>query len=1122
MNWLTQMFTTSVDSALLVQGQYDSPLVILSILLASSASFFALRLAETARHIVLARYRHIATATGALILAGGIWSMHFVGMLAFKLPHHMDYDWFLTVLSLIPAFVASLIVLKSLIYVQEKDALSLRLTLRNGVIVGAGIGTMHYVGMAAMDMHLTVKYNPYLFALSVVVAVVLACVALLARRAMKLTFPDMPTIRIKFIIAAIMGCAISGMHYTGMAAAYFIKGSSSSFLALPPGDNSEMGYAVSIFSFLIFILAMNVSSQLRYRQLLIEQSASEARTQAILDTATDAVITINAKGIIQEFNTAAQAMFGWTECEATGQSVDLLFPDKGDAQYDGFLVEYFALANTSVVGTNRELMARNKAGRLFPIQLGIGRINLPNGELLYVGFASDISQRREMEERIYKSEERLSSLIRNIPGVSFRCLLDENWTPLFLSEAIYDLNGHSAQEYLEGTLSFGSWLHPEDQDRVVAFFEEAVGKQDRYEVEYRVTHQDGRILWVLESGTIVYDNNHNAKWIDGVMLDITSRKAMEQELREAKSRAEEAAEAKASFLANMSHEIRTPMNAIIGFSSILLDSSLPTETRKHLQTISQSAQSLLHLLNDILDSAKLDKNKLELDMQPFRLSSCVDTVISTLWLQAKNKGLALNLEVSPELPQVVEGAEDRIRQVLINLVGNGIKFTESGSVSLRVTPVAGRKDWVRFAVHDTGIGIPQERVNQIFEAFTQADASMSRRFGGTGLGTTISKQLVELMGGTIHLESRLGDGSCFYFDIPLHKAEQQDLAETNQLLKLPPLRILVADDIEENLTLLNIMLTKQGHTVYMANDGVEAVEVFKDVRPQVVLMDIQMPNMDGLEATHTIRAFEASAGLDCTPVIALTASVLLEDRVQAQEAGMSGFANKPVDLAQLMQEIAKVLQLEANELASVMASSAVIGAPKFHVVHLGKGMELWGEYSVYVAEVVKFYHKHQGLLEVLQGYIELEEWAKLADRSHALKGLTGNLALLPLYQYFSALEKAADGHCLGEMSAAMGHIAAIWSDFAEDIERLEASLEPVSQASDTEGSMSVQEQIEQLTEWLYITESGEIDDELSESLLQGVRSDIEPLVRQAAHAIDEFEFKEAVKHIYQARTLLRQ
>ncbi len=1120
MNWLDTLFATEVDPSLLIVGQYDSLLVILSILVASSASFFALRMAETARHIVIEKYRHIATITGSSILAGGIWSMHFVGMLAFEMPYQHSYSVGLTIASLLPAFVASFIVLRSLIYVQEKDTLSLTSTLKNGVIVGAGIGGMHYLGMAAMESHFTIKYNPYLFVLSIFVAVGLACVALLARRAMKLSFPTIPTIRIKIVIAIIMGLAISGMHYTGMSAAYFIEYSPDMLMPVAQPSDVLLGYSVSIFSFLIFILAVNVSSQLRYRQLLMEKTASEARTQAILETATDAVVTMNAKGQIEALNSAAQEIFGWQESQVKGLSVAVLFPDREDENYDGFLVDYFEKPEYSIIGTNRELMARDSSGRLFPIELGIGRINLPNGDLLYVGFASDISQRKEMEDRIRASEDRLSSLIRNIPGVSFRCLLDDNWTPLFLSEAIESLNGYKADDYLEGRRSFGSWLHPEDQEQVTNFFSAAIGKQDKYDLEYRVTHKNGQTLWVLESGTIVYDENGNAKWIDGVMLDITSRKTMEDELREAKSKAEYAAEAKASFLANMSHEIRTPMNAIIGFSSILLDSSLPTETRRHLQTISQSAQSLLHLLNDILDSAKLDKNKLELEMVPFRLNSCVDTVISTLWLQAKNKNLSLEFEVSPKLPKVVSGAEDRIRQILMNLVGNGIKFTEKGSVTLKVEPLAARPNWVRFAVRDTGIGISQDRISTIFEAFTQADASMSRRFGGTGLGTTISKQLVELMGGEIHLESQLGEGSCFYFDIPLPESHAELVLDSQKILQLPPLRILVADDIEENLTLLKIMLGKLGHSVFVASDGVEAIEQFKMFQPDIVLMDIQMPRLDGLGACQAIREYEQASGLKTTPVVALTASVLLEDRLQAQEAGMSGFANKPVDLPALTQEIASVLNIDPEILASVTTNSSS-QAHKLTVVHVNRGLELWGDYAVYVSELIKFYKKNQALVSTLKAHLEQQEWVLLAERAHALKGLTGNLALLSLYQHFATLEKASDHRRLSDATSALEHIDEVWRALEEDVVTLESNLEPLADEHAKEGKLSNQTLIELLTQWLHTTESGELDDDLSKTIVDGACEDISSVVYQAAQAIDDFDFKEAAELIHQARSVLR-
>lgn len=1116
MSWYDRFFALNVNPEQLVYGHYDPFLVVVSILLASSASFFALRLAETARHIALEHHRCIAMVTGAIILGGGIWSMHFVGMLAFSMPHVMYYDLTLTVVSLFPAFIASFSVLKSLI--REKDSLSM--IAKNSVIVGAGIGAMHYLGMMAMETHLTIRYNPYLFLLSIGVAVGLAAVALLARRAMKRAFPEMPTIRIKLIIAVIMGAAISGMHYTGMQAVYFIQEGRASFYTVTPEDNSEFAYGVAIFSFLIFLLALNVSSQLRYRQLLMERTASEARNQAILNTATDAVFTLGSNGVIQEFNSAAEAIFGWHEADIVGQSVMTLFPNVQDKDYDGFLIDYFAGGQKDIVGSSREIIACRKGGSKFPIQLGIGRINLPGGELLYVGFASDISERKRMQERIFKSEERLSSLIRNIPGVSFRCQLDDDWTPLFLSEGIYDLNGYSAQEFLSGERSLEEVIYDDDKKHVKQFFNAAVGIKDSYELEYRVIHENGNLVWVLESGTIVYDEQRNAKWLDGVMLDITSRKAMEQELLEAKHQAEEAAEAKASFLANMSHEIRTPMNAIIGFSDILMDSSLPAESSKHLKTISQSARSLLHLLNDILDSAKLEKNKLELEYIPFKISTCVDTVISTLWLQAKNKGLALNLKLSPELPVAVLGAEDRVRQVLMNLVGNAIKFTEQGAVEVKVAPLEEQAGWVRFSVEDTGIGIAQDRQASIFEVFTQADASMSRRFGGTGLGTSISKQLVELMGGDIRVHSEEGAGSCFQFDLPLQSVPEQDVEQPAALLQLPPLKILIADDIEENITLLQLLLSKQGHTVYTAGDGVQALAEYRQHKPHVVLMDIQMPNMDGLEASREIRAYERAQDLPATPIVALTASVLLEDRLEAKESGMTGFANKPVDVAVLTQEIARVLGLETEHLPT-MTHETKHQMQGYKLVNLSKAIKLWGDESVFSDELKAFYVKHAHLMDELKQYHQQDDWHGLASRAHALKGLTGNFALMALYQDFSELEKAADKGDFNDISRTLEILDEHWQWLDDDLKRLFAHQAPSLPNANHAASVSTQVLIERLDKWLSITESGEIDDDLAQALQQEAgHGDHVMLINKAIQAIDEFDFKAAADHIRAARASL--
>ncbi|NRA76773.1 MAG: response regulator, partial [Pseudoalteromonas sp.] len=405
------------------------------------------------------------------------------------------------------------------------------------------------------------------------------------------------------------------------------------------------------------------------------------------------------------------------------------------------------------------------------------------------------------------------------------------------------------------------------------------------------------------------------KWIDGVLIDITARHEYEESLKKAKQEAEAAAQAKQSFMANMSHEIRTPMNAIIGFSDILMDSPLSKEQQKHIITVNKSARSLLHLLNEVLDSAKLEKGKLDIQAEHFNLQALLDNIVSTFWLEAKRKDILLDLIIADSVAPIYIGDESRIRQVMNNLIGNAIKFTEQGSVTITVSQTQNKQ--LFFEVQDSGIGIAKHRLDAIFQPFEQADGTMTRRFGGTGLGTTISKQLVELMGGSIGAISEEGKGSCFYFSLPLQEGDisQVDTLTCNQL-NLPKLRILVVDDIEQNVELLNILLSQAGHTISTAQNGFEAIAAFEQQSFDVILMDIHMPECDGITACKEIREIEKIRCLKITPIIALTASVLQQDKITTKQAGMNGFANKPVDINQLNHEIAKVLGLEVNKITN--------------------------------------------------------------------------------------------------------------------------------------------------------------------------------------------------------------
>jgi CheY-like chemotaxis protein/nitrogen-specific signal transduction histidine kinase len=426
------------------------------------------------------------------------------------------------------------------------------------------------------------------------------------------------------------------------------------------------------------------------------------------------------------------------------------------------------------------------------------------------------------------------------------------------------------------------------------------------------------------------DANGKAVGVLGVANDITQRKRDEQKLQQARAAAEAANAAKGEFLANVSHEIRTPLNGILGMTELALSTSLNAEQREYLQTVQMCADTLLAVINDILDFSKIDAGKLDLDPRDFDLRGCVNATLKTLALAAHGKGLQLLCDIKDEVPQTAHGDMPRLRQVLVNLLSNAIKFTDRGTVGIEVSVDRSDADGnvIHFVVFDTGIGVPPEKQRTIFEPFTQADNSMTRKYGGTGLGLTICTRLVTLFGGRIWLESVPGQGSRFHFTARLGRARDKVMNDVEVARTLDvkrdtsvagarqseraaareALATLIVEDNIVNQLVLKRLLEMRGHIVAVVGNGRAAVEAVAAHRYDVVFMDVQMPEMDGIEATERIRERERRTGAH-VPVVALTAHAMKGDRERCLAAGMDYYVTKPVaarELDEVLSEISRV------------------------------------------------------------------------------------------------------------------------------------------------------------------------------------------------------------------------
>ncbi len=490
--------------------------------------------------------------------------------------------------------------------------------------------------------------------------------------------------------------------------------------------------------------------------------------------------------------------------------------------------------------------------------------------------------------------------------------IDVNGNILYLNSAAYQAlaswqsspSGQSILNYIKLHIPFSE--HKLDADSLVQWL--SWGEQLRDDDAQLLLPDGSHIPISCTLGPIITDNQVTGHV--AVFRDMRLQKEAEAELRKAKTLAEDAAKTKADFLATMSHEIRTPLNGVIGMADLLMDTNLNEDQKNYVHTLSRSAQVLLSLINDILDFSKIEAGKMSLESASFGFKPLLQDLRDMFTYPFEHKKITYNEQLADNLPAVVSGDVNRLRQVLINLVGNALKFTAKGSVTLSINPVEASNDYwrVRFAVTDTGIGISKEAQEKLFEAFTQADSSTTRKFGGTGLGLSISKKLIELMQGELAVSAELGKGSTFFFTINLGKSKEVLVENTHtyhsniNTVSNHEIMILLVEDNKVNQLVASKLLQKFGYAHRIAENGEEALKQLAERSFDAILMDCQMPVMDGFEATRTIRLMEQNTGQHI-PIIGLTANALDGDKERCLDCGMDDFSTKPIKIDELKDKL---------------------------------------------------------------------------------------------------------------------------------------------------------------------------------------------------------------------------
>lgn len=867
-----------------------------------------------------------------------------------------------------------------------------------------------------------------------------------------------------------------------------------------------------------------------------EDAVKEAKKQfeTIIEFLPDPTFVIDRHGTVVAWNRAMEELFGVDASSILGRG-DYAYAVPLYGEPRPMLIDLVTLSNDDISSKYHNIKTEGKSiiaeadipdlcGR--PSSLWAKAIAMFNTAGEYIGAIEsirDITEQKKAEKQLMESESKYRSIFENAPlGI---LLSDSKGIIMDCNDNFVRIVG-SSKEILVGMDMLNQL---KDEAMKEAIRETLAGRPGKYEGIYKSVTAN-KVTPVNIVFSAITDANGNITGSIGLVQDITERRHAE-EMRMAKEAAEAATKSKSEFLANMSHEIRTPMNAIIGFTHLALKTDLSPRQQDYVQKIKTSAHSLLCIINDILDFSKIEAGKFELETTDFRLPTILGHIADLFSYKAAEKGVELIIAASQEIPCALMGDPLRLEQVLINLVSNAVKFTGSGHVVIRVTRENRISDRVhlRFSVEDTGIGMTQDQSEKLFQAFSQADTSTTRRYGGTGLGLAITRRLVELMGGEITVTSEPGKGSVFAFTVAFGMASEYDESVNAVQIEMQIIgaRVLLVEDNAINQQVASEMLEGAGMQVDIASNGADAIRMVDQVKYDAVLMDIQMPEMDGYQSTQQIRKKFDHKDL---PIIAMTAHAIVGYREKCIAAGMNDYISKPIDTEELFRVLVQWIKagtLKSGQSQAQPALPKFSAEPEFHEIRSGidchKAIKrLGGNNKLFVRLINDFMNDFADSAVDIRKALTQEEPEKSARLLHTLKGVAGNISARKLFITAEKLEKAI-------MEQSSRNYPFLLDDFENELNEVllvcsAMKVTPASAGPEIKGQAdSIQQDIEDM---ITILEASLLKNDFqAERILEDLKTMArEPALLDALSGIEErlglFDFKDALNILRKYQSLL--